>query len=78
MCYKQKRDSVVAMNKVSLEEKRAQVEERFNQLSSDRDNINVELNRLQGEYRTLSGLIEELDEKATKEPVKTDAKEATV
>ena len=48
------------MNKESLLEKRAAVEQQFNELQQQQIKTNEELIRLQGEYRALTTLIDEL------------------
>lgn len=50
------------MNKEDLTKKIVALEEKFNQLQKQREDINSELLRLQGEYRALSLIIEGLDE----------------
>ena len=54
------------MNKESLLEKRATVETKFSELQQEQTKINEELIRLQGEYRTLTTLIDELPIKKEK------------
>jgi peptidoglycan hydrolase CwlO-like protein len=54
------------MNKESLLEKRAATEARFSELQQEQTKTNEELIRLQGEYRTLTTLINELPEEITK------------
>lgn len=55
------------MDKETLVTKKSELEKRFEEVIKQKDNCQVELLRLQGEYRAISTLIEEL-EKPTPEP----------
>lgn len=54
------------MNTDSLKDKRAQVETKFNELAEQKRQLEEEMLKLQGEYRSLSALIEEEPKKETK------------
>lgn len=51
------------MKKESLLDKRDAVEKRFNELVTQKSEIDQELNRLQGEYRGYTALIDEQEPK---------------
>lgn len=48
------------MDRETLEARKASIEQRFTELSKEKSDIEVELNRLQGDYRTVVDLIENL------------------
>lgn len=52
-----------SMDKAVLEERRQQSEQRFNELERQKTTISEEMNRLQGEYRVLGELIDNLNKK---------------
>ena len=63
------------MNKESLLEKRATVETKFSELQEQQKQTNEELIRLQGEYRTLTTLIDDIEKEATQSVEVTNKKE---
>lgn len=51
------------MDVATLESRKQQAEKKFNELETQKASIEVELNRLQGEYRVLNDLIENFNKK---------------
>ena len=61
-----KPDKKIYMNLDDMNDKIHQIEEKFNQLLQQRELINQELLRLQGEARVLKNLIQEVKNKDDK------------
>lgn len=49
------------MDKAGLQEKLSSIEQQFNALAVERDNIGAEMFRLQGEYRLINELLGNTD-----------------
>lgn len=57
------------MDKTQLEARRQAAEDKFNELTKQMEDQQVELNRYQGEYRVLTELIDGLEEPIVTEEV---------
>lgn len=54
---------------MTIQERIEQSEARFNELSKQRDDINMEMTKLQGEWRVLKELLDEQESKGNKSRV---------
>lgn len=61
------------MERKSLEEKLVSLQQQFDAMTKNKSDADAELYRLQGDYRTIQGLIEQIDKVELDKKEKKDA-----